>query len=389
MKENIAKLLDTVKNTSNKWNDKIIKSGIDFNIISILGMENNERYTHSAFIAELLNPKGRHGQKNLFLDLFLTAGEINDFTYNNEESILVEVEKFIGEITVNMGEETYTCRTFLDIVITNKESNESILIENKIWAVDQKYQLERYNKIKPHSLLYLTVDGKEYPSTDKDLKYKIISYEKHIIKWLELCIQSVQSKSDKQALTIEMYKDAIEKLTNQSIYKNMNEDIKQDILLNEENFKAAELIFNNYLEIKQGYFSKFKTSFEAAFKIRNFEMEGVIGKFKYEINIEDNEVYLAFKPKDSMEISEEEKNNVREEIKNILVGITPNIKSSRDWPIWFNPSTVSILKDGDLSFENLNNKQLHELYVNTEIHTSEIADYFISILQKLKNYFIK
>ena len=31
-----------------------------FNIFSILGVERNEVHTHSAFLAELLNPKGSH-----------------------------------------------------------------------------------------------------------------------------------------------------------------------------------------------------------------------------------------------------------------------------------------------------------------------------------------
>ncbi|MCG9880043.1 MAG: PD-(D/E)XK nuclease family protein [Bacteroidia bacterium] len=390
MKQNTDVLLETVKTTANNWNEKIIKSGIDFNIISILGMENNERYTHSAFIAELLNPKGRHGQKSLFLDLFLAACEINDFTYKHEGAIMVEVEKHIREITVNMGEETYSSRTYLDIVITNTDSNESIFIENKIWAIDQKYQLERYNKLKPHTLLYLTVDGKEYSTTDKDLTYKIISYEKHIIKWLELCIQAVQSISEKQALTIEMYKDVIEKLTNQSIYKNMSEDIKKDILLNEENFKAAELIFNNYLQIKQDYFFKFKTSFEAAFQTRNFERFSVLGNFNYGIDIDTDEgsieVYLGIKPAGKEKLNEDEKNMARAEIQNILHEFTPNINSTNYWPIWFNPKQGSLLQNGDLTFKNLNYNQLHELYENTDAHTSEIAEYFISILEKLKNH---
>lgn len=391
MNENITKLIETVKNTSNKWNEKIIKSGIEFNIISILGMENNERYTHSAFIAELLNPRGRHGQKGLFLDLFLEVCEIKEFNYKSVDTILVEVEKFIGDITVKAANETYTSRTFLDIIITNLETNESILIENKIWAIDQKYQLERYSKFKHHTLLYLTVDGKEYPTVDKDLKYTPISYENHIIKWLEKCIQAVQTISKKQALTIEMYKDTIEKLTNQSIYKNMNEEIKENILLNEENFKVAEQIFNNFLEIKRDYFLKFKTSFENAFKARNLERNGYIGKFEYCIDIdhENIEVYLGLKIKDKETLTETEKNEVRFELLNILSEFTPNVRSTIYWPIWFNPQESSIIRNGDLTFESLNNYQLRELYINTNKHTDEIAAYFTSILDKLTNQIIK
>jgi len=395
MKENVNVLLETIKSTSCRWNEEIIKSGISFNIISILGMENNERYTHSAFIAELLNPKGRHGQKNLFLNLFLETCEIKDFNYKNEESILVETEKFIGVVSIQEENTSYNIRTFLDIVITNRENNQSILIENKIWAVDQKYQLERYSKFKHHTLIYLTLDGKEYQTKDKDLKYNTISYKLHIIKWLDSCIQAVKPKSEKQALTIEMYKDTIEKLTNQSIYKNMNEEIKKSILLNEENLKAAELIFNNYLEIKLGYETKFLNSLENEFKIKNIEMKGIIGKYKYQVGIEtenegNKEVYLGFMSAEKENLNESEKAIIKEEIEKILNGFEPNTGSTTSWPIWFNPSQKSILKKGDLTFESLvDSNQLMELYVNTDKHAEEIAKYFISILEKLRSFFIK
>lgn len=43
------------------------RRGDFFNIFSILKVERNEVYTHSAMLCELLNPKGSHGMSDKFL----------------------------------------------------------------------------------------------------------------------------------------------------------------------------------------------------------------------------------------------------------------------------------------------------------------------------------
>lgn len=51
--------------------DEKRKRGDFFNVFSILGMERKEVETHSAFLAELLNPNGNHGLGNKFLTTFI------------------------------------------------------------------------------------------------------------------------------------------------------------------------------------------------------------------------------------------------------------------------------------------------------------------------------
>ena len=43
----------------------------DFNVFEILKLSTSEVRTHSAFIAELLNPRGSHGQQDKFFKLFI------------------------------------------------------------------------------------------------------------------------------------------------------------------------------------------------------------------------------------------------------------------------------------------------------------------------------
>jgi hypothetical protein len=57
-------------------------------------MESDEVKTHSRFLAELLNPKGSHGQKDVFLKKFVERFGIIDFEIKNAELF---VEFYIGE----------------------------------------------------------------------------------------------------------------------------------------------------------------------------------------------------------------------------------------------------------------------------------------------------
>ena len=103
-------------------------SGERFNLFNILHVGHYEVPTHSPMLAELLNPKGTHGQGFVFLKHFLVELNVHDF---DAESARVETE-----VSIPQGR--------LDIVITDG-NRRSIFIENKIYAVLQDKQLERYH----------------------------------------------------------------------------------------------------------------------------------------------------------------------------------------------------------------------------------------------------
>ena len=89
--ENIENLLNEVsKRIQNKQ-----QTAEDFNIFEILGVAHLEVSTHSAFIANLLNPKGSHSQGAKFLKEFLKIIEVEDFDCDSAQ---VEVEKHIGDL---------------------------------------------------------------------------------------------------------------------------------------------------------------------------------------------------------------------------------------------------------------------------------------------------
>src|ERR1035438_5371338 len=104
-------------------------NGERFNLFNILHVGHYEVRTHSPMLAELLNPKGSHGQGAVFLKHFLAELNIHNF---DAESARIETE-----VSIPQG--------YLDIVITDR-NRRSIFIENKIYAVLQKDQLGRYHR---------------------------------------------------------------------------------------------------------------------------------------------------------------------------------------------------------------------------------------------------
>lgn len=154
--------------------------GEQFNVFAVCGVDYYE-VKHSAIIAELLSPKGCHGQGTLFLEPFLTSFH-SDFQM---EGVKVTTEQAIPDGRI-------------DIMITNS-FGQVIIIENKIYAQDQFEQLKRYNKYARshykegnYEILYLTLygdDPSEASTGGEKIPYRTISYTTTILDWLEDCIK--------------------------------------------------------------------------------------------------------------------------------------------------------------------------------------------------------
>lgn len=162
-------LIQSINSIINNYKKIAYHSDNNYNIFKILNIESNEVKLHSAFIADLLNPKGSHGFKSSFLQLFLARLKITDFDYS---SATIEDEHDLGKVAdINGGR--------IDIDIKDKNGYH-IIIENKIYARDQENQLIRYfnygkDRCKKFKLYYLTLEG-EMPDEEascSDSKYNI------------------------------------------------------------------------------------------------------------------------------------------------------------------------------------------------------------------------
>lgn len=237
--EHIKQLVSLVKEKIAEIEVEKHKTYKNFNIFSILKMERKEVETHSAFIYELINPKGSHNQNDLFLKLFI-------------EKVL-ELYDYGHIIKVTREDPTIENRR-IDFVIETQKS--LIGIEMKIEAGDQFEQLHSYKeelKIRQVNnqnifLYYLTLFG-DYASNEscKTLQpihdYKIISFYNNIYEWLTLCIDKLDNSAPLKEAIIQ-YQNLIKIITNKG-NKEM-EDFLDNITNNIYDIKAMNIIAENY-----------------------------------------------------------------------------------------------------------------------------------------------
>ena len=198
------------------------RRGEAFNVFKVCGVNHYEN-SHSAIIAEWLNPLGSHGQNDLFLSLFLrwSAEDLADVFCSSKASVFTEYSTDEGR---------------LDILIEDN-AGRAVIIENKIYAGDQGAQLKRYERFarkKYHTgnyrLLYLTLDGSEASNqSGEGVDYEPISYQTTILSWLEDCIGAVYDKPFLRESMMQ-YKNLILQLTGKDMDKTIEKDLVAEML---------------------------------------------------------------------------------------------------------------------------------------------------------------
>lgn len=159
-----------------------------FNFLNIIRPNENRI---SDLICMLCDPQGTHGQKAIFLSLFLKELNIKDFDNSLDKVHFVR-------------EESTPEKRRVDIVIRHPSINCIIGIENKPWASEQTTQLSDYadylrNQTDNFFLIYL--DGyNRIPVSIEDSykdnlgnKFAIQSYKTFLIPWLRNCANLCQA----------------------------------------------------------------------------------------------------------------------------------------------------------------------------------------------------
>lgn len=209
-----------------------LNRGEKFNIFEVLGIQRKETILHSPLLAELLNPKGRHGMGDKPLKQFL-SDVCKDCLPFNASNAKVETEFFAGY----KDEESKTGGR-IDIIISDSAHN-AIIIENKIEAKDQENQMYRYRDFgkryyKNYVNFYLNKLGD--PASELSVgsslddkvclgdDYLTLSYKDDIIPWLKRCRDFA---IDKPAIRIilECYIETLHSITGY----NMNNTEKEEI----------------------------------------------------------------------------------------------------------------------------------------------------------------
>lgn len=239
------------------------KCGGDFNIFSILNIERDEVFTHSNMIYSFLNPQSGHFMEDKYLKLFL-------------EIVLMDIKG------IDLSKKWYVEREWpfedgrIDFIIYNEDY--FFAIEMKIDAKDQEHQLKRYEdyaktRAKNYKIVYLTLDGKEPSSQSIDnmeSKPYLISFEKHILKWLQSCINFTPVQY-KVCDALKQYKELVNKLVN-------NEGMEKkmaSILMNRENYKAFKELQQSENIMKQEFVVKFCKELEKRFAQKSLSFQNI------------------------------------------------------------------------------------------------------------------
>lgn len=222
-----------------------------FNIFSVLRKDDDEEKLHSAFLAELLAPRGSHGLGDQFLTLFIEmviAEHTDELSFDTSKAKVIR-EKHVGK------------NGRIDIYV--KSGKQLLLIENKIHAGDQDLQLSRYHDHMNSEggddsvLLYLTLGGHS-PSKEsrgelnENKDFYCISYKNDILPWLDSCLKSA-AEVPLVRETIKQYINLIKKLTGGL----MNQQLENEIIeIIKENIEIARVIKNNFDKAQRELLSK-------------------------------------------------------------------------------------------------------------------------------------
>ena len=255
----------------------------DYNIFTLFHGFSDEVNLHSNFIASLLDPNGDHYKGDLFLKLFLETCGIDDFGIDTSRATVFKEFKHI------------------DIYISDGKKH--IILENKVYAKDQPTQIARYIETIQNEgaededicVLYLHPDG-ELPDKQSfgdfyakllgenpSIKFKVISYGKEILEWIDKCKNEVSNLTDLNVF-LSQYKDAIEMIYDR--YKRIDKMETANLVeIFKENYTAVSEIANNYQEMRKKIIYSF---FSNAAKILRGDSEI---KSVYDIKTEENQDY--------------------------------------------------------------------------------------------------
>jgi hypothetical protein len=182
-----------------------------FNIFRLLGIERNEALLHTRFLAELLSPRGSHGQGIVFLkNFFDVAGGKAGFTAPSDLSAghqwSIQCEVFVGGGNI------------LDLRIENPILRYTCVIENKIDAGEGDEQLSRYARwmmqsrrdYKVRQLVFLTPTGR-ISKTSGEFSYACLSYRDDLVRMLNASLASISAAPVVEV--VKQYLYTVERLT--------------------------------------------------------------------------------------------------------------------------------------------------------------------------------
>lgn len=227
-----------------------------FNVFTTLLEAHDEVRLHTRFLHNLLNPAGTHDCGALFLNLFFQT--LSEFTPQDVEGNPVAWNPLPPEAAWAVGKEVSTAEGQMDLLL--ECAGCGIAIENKIWAGEQPDQLKRYASYlqRRHGtggrLLYLTPDGKAaYSHGGAD--YLRISYQEHILAWLEKCLQASYRFIPINQVLLQ-YREVVRGLTGQTADQAFMNQLTDFVLQHPELLRQRQVINQAFDQTRGAYLDR-------------------------------------------------------------------------------------------------------------------------------------
>jgi hypothetical protein len=181
-----------IQNKSKSQLDRHLAS--EFSVFKFINPDENGL---SDILVMLLNPRGVHGQQDLFLKLFIDRlGRSSEPNMHDTKVVREAPTHAIGRF-----------RRRIDILVTSDHL--ALAVENKVDAGEQQDQMKDYHDHiqrlpqTDYCLVFLTRDGREPESIPTDTATKLrgehllfeLSYEKDIRQWLEECRRGCEAEN--------------------------------------------------------------------------------------------------------------------------------------------------------------------------------------------------
>lgn len=264
--------LATLKEARNRFSNQLAP---EFRVFDYL---RTDEMGLSRCIADLLDPNGKHGQKNVFLDTFLTRIGA-DWATSTEDCVVNTEKKANGQRRIDI---------FLEL------PKGVIGIENKPWACCQDNQLTDYanymensygSKAKKWLLVFLSNRSPEEKSITQKSREKLENERQFvqcnysdIIDWLEAC--SCKSRAPVVRVFIEELAKFIRTNINGEVEMSDEEEISRAVLKNHESLSSAIQIVKAMDNIKKELLEKFRNDLEASLKEKNLILDWNINSWQ-------------------------------------------------------------------------------------------------------------
>lgn len=248
IKDHCRELLSRISNIKREEDRVKRLTASEFTVFQVLGIGHFEAWTHTPFIAALLDPNGAHGQGSRFLECFVER--IKKSPLKSALEKLSARGDFEFDCMSALVRREYPLRTkaheklgIADLHLMDG-SGQEIIIENKIHARDQKDQLLRYSDSGVSSsgklpvIVYLTLNGSEPEDPgSKTVSHRRFSYRTDILAWLGECLVIAQEIPTLRENLLQ-YRKTVRIITNTDNSWKMEKEITDLVTERPENIEA-------------------------------------------------------------------------------------------------------------------------------------------------------